>query len=284
MKHLAILVGNSRYQHLAELPSCHNDILAITKILKATEKYSSIVVIEDRESSEVKEKLRNSLNSDEPIAEVLIYLTGHGCFEDDEFFYCPSDFDHRRPNATGLSTDFLHTLLRTSGAELVVKIIDACNSGTTLIKSDQVFSSDQSNEFRHLIQMSSCLWSENSFADQHLSLFTEKLYSAALRKTEGAIYYTDIIENIRDEFLSVERQTPFFIMQGTGREKFANSANCFSELRAQLVQGESLIAVQTSNDEESPAESNLKDLLHTAEEKIATAERVNDLVNTFSSV
>jgi hypothetical protein len=43
-------------------------------------------------------------------------------------------------------------------------------------------------------------------------------------KTEGVVFYTDIINTLRDEFIDNNLQTPFFVSQHTGREQFVDDA------------------------------------------------------------
>src|ERR1019366_1641737 len=135
---------------------------------------------------------------------------------------------------TGLSISELHVLLRTPEADLVVKVIDACNSGALLIKSDGSFLPVNKQGFKNLIQISSCLDSQNSLTGDPLSVFTEKFRAAALRKLDGEVYFTDIIYALRDEFLQDDYQTPFFVAQGTGREQFVGNAKRLDGLRAKL--------------------------------------------------
>ena len=71
-----------------------------------------------------------------------------------------------------------------------------------------------------------------------LSAFTDKFQKAALRKTEGVVYYSDIISTLRDEFLSNDSQTPFFFSQGTGREQFVADAGQLASLRDRLMQSD----------------------------------------------
>ena len=43
--------------------------------------------------------------------------------------------------------------------------------------------------FKNILQIASCLDSQSSLTGDPLSLFTEKFRGAALRKTEGVVYY-----------------------------------------------------------------------------------------------
>ena len=231
MNSIAILIGNVSYDNASNLECCRADVSAIHNLLTLTEKYELIHTIIDKNSDELKEDLRKIFNIKDKYDEVFFYFTGHGCESNSNFYYCPTNFDSKRPNETGLSDIELNAFLRSTSANLVVKVIDACNSGTPLIKSERIFPELQKSGFNNIIQIASCLDSQNALPGTPLSLFTEKFQNAALRKTEGIIYYTDIIDTLRDDFLGNNSQTPHFISQGTGREQFVDNAKKFDTLR-----------------------------------------------------
>lgn len=233
MSNLAILIGNTDYCALNRLDCCRDDVLAMKELLLATGKYPQVEVIENAEADDLKTRIRNAIDKVQSPEELFFYYTGHGCQFEEEFFYCATNFDTKRPNETGISTSDLHTLLRLAGADLVVKVVDACNSGSLLVKSDLI-TPQLKQGFNNLIQISSCLDSQNSLTGNPLSLFTEKFRSAVLRKTDGVVYYTDVIGNLRDAFIDNNSQTPFFVSQVTGREKFVDDARLFDELRSKL--------------------------------------------------
>lgn len=282
MTNTAILVGNSDYQSLDTLTCCHNDLEAMKELLEATDKYDDIEIIENAEADHLKSQIRESVNKTQSREELFFYFTGHGFACDDEFYHCATGFDAKRPNETGLSTNELHTLLRNANSNLVVKVIDACNSGTLLVKENVVFQSQQKHGFNNLIQISSCCQSQNSFAGEPLSVFTDKFRAATLRKREGTIYYMDIIGSLRDEFIQNNEQTPFFVSQGTGREKFVETAQSLDGLRAQLVvTGEPSIEPEASDSQGSQTESSLQVLLDLAERNIVTPEIMRSFVDEF---
>ena len=212
--------------------------------------------------------MREVIDKQSSVGELFFYFTGHGCQQDDEFYHCATEFDPKNPNRTGISTNELHALLRMASADVVVKVIDACNSGTVLIKSGQGFALEKEPGFRTLIQISSCLDSQTSLTGQPLSVFTEKFRDSVLRKTEGVVHYTDIIYSLRDEFIGNNEQTPFFISQGTGRERFVDDAKRLITLRKRVL-------MQRQSSTESPnghaliaaTESTLPELLAAAEKR-----------------
>ena len=243
---------------------------AIGELLEATNKFETIELIMNCDSFQLKERIRTAIDAQKQIGEIFFYFTGHGYQHDSEFFFCATNFDAKRPNETGISNSELHTLLRAPEADLVVKVIDACSSGALLVKSsDGSFIPANKQGFKNLIQIASCLDSQNSLTGDPLSLFTDKFRVAALRKSEGIVYYTDIIEALRDEFLDNDSQTPHFVSQGTGREQFTEDASRLDKLRNRLLS-------ETGRTEGSPSTSSLitttsnpMDILEKAEQKFA---------------
>ena len=282
MNNAAILVGNTQYDSLSELPCCHNDLLAMKELLEETERYSYIEVIENTHADDLKARMRAVIDKQSSVRELFFYFTGHGCQQDYEFYYCATEFDSSRPNATGISTNELHELLSLSKPTVLVKVIDACNSGTVLVKSGQGFVLDDKPRFRHLIQISSCLDSQNSLAGRPLSVFTEKFRDSALRKTEGVVHYTDIVSTLRDDFINNQEQTPFFVTQGTGREEFVEDAARLDALRERiLLQRQNSSRSESDGALTSTTASTLTDLLATMENRSATPEKMSSFADSL---
>lgn len=279
MANIAILIGNSEYETLSALPCCEADVLAVKELVEATEKFESIEVISNSASSQLKDRVRCAFDNHRPIGEVFLYYTGHGFLHETEFFFCATNFDIKRPNETGLSNSELHVLLRSLDAELVVKVIDACNSGTLLVKSNHSFFPTSKQGFRNLIQIASCLDSQNALTGNPLSVFTDKFRTAALRKIEGVVYYTDIIDALRDEFLDSDSQTPHFVSQGTGREQFVENAKRLDALRAKLLPRVADTAdTPNSTSGDQPSRSPL-DILARAEGRLAKKELAQEFIS-----
>ena len=55
-----------------------------------------------------------------------------------------------------------------------------------------------------------------------------------VRKKEGVIYYTDIKNALRDDFIGSNDQSPFFVNQGTGREFLTDDAKRLDGFRNEL--------------------------------------------------
>jgi hypothetical protein len=162
MANIGILIGNTSYQTLGTLGCCQADVLAMQELLEATAKFDSIEIIINQDSFQLKERIRAAIDAKKDIQELFLYFSGHGYQRESDFYFCATNFDQKRPNETGLSNSELHTLLRAPEADLVVKVIDACCSGTLLVKSDVQFQPASKQGFKNLIQIASCLDSQSS--------------------------------------------------------------------------------------------------------------------------
>ena len=282
MVNAAILIGNSRYSSLPSLACCHADLHAMKELLELTAKYSDICLIEDSDADVLKSRVREAILNRKSTNELFLYFTGHGYQHETDFYLCAADFDAKRPNETGLSTDELHALLRLANANLIVKVVDACNSGTLLVKQESQFNPNQKQGFKNLIQISSCRQDQSSLTGESLSIFTEKLRAAALRKVEGTIYYTDIVNSLRDAFIENDEQTPFFVFQVTGRESFVEDARLLDALRDRLAAAvASSVECQSERQDPLPTPRPLQELLEVAEQNVATPSIIDSLVSTF---
>lgn len=281
MPNVAILVGNTEYRALTKLECCAADVAAMKELLEATEKYETIEIVENAGANDLKAMIRAAVDKAKSQGELLFYFTGHGYTYEEEFFYCATNFDSNRPNETGLSTTELHTLLRLANADLVIKVADACNSGTHLIKADIGLTQQNKHGFKNLIQISSCLDTQSSLTGHPLSLFTEKFRNAALSKTEGVVHYMDVIGALRDQFIGNDGQIPFFVQQGTGREEFVDDAHKLDKVRAAVKQRETATALTASEALPPAKPPTLVELLSSTETKFATVERMSSFVATF---
>ena len=252
------------------------------ELLELTEKYSDICIVEDSDADGLKSRVREAILHRTSTDELFLYFTGHGYQHETDFFLCASNFDAKRPNATGISTDELHEFLRLANANLVVKVIDACNSGTLLVKADSQFNPSQKQGFENLIQISSCRQDQSSLTGEALSAFTEKFRAAALRKDEGTVYYTDIVNSLRDAFIENDEQTPFFVFQVTGRESFVEDARRLDALRNRLqAEVDSSLECQSEQEDLPPTSRSLQELLDVAEQKVATPPIIESFTSAF---
>lgn len=135
---LAIVISVSEYIDTRNnLPGCKKDADFINSILNKTGKFDEILFINEKLSSgKVKEKFTAfiSEHKSKKIGELFFYYTGHGEFQNDEFYYLLSDYNQDKKNQTTLQNEEVDSLFRTLNPELIIKVIDACQSGKAYIK------------------------------------------------------------------------------------------------------------------------------------------------------
>ena len=235
---IAIIIGVSNYLDAKNnLPGCNTDAEAMNQILKKTDKFENILHINDSQpSAKTKELLTNFIldNRSKPINELFFYYSGHGEFSKDEFYYILSDFDPKKKNQTSLQNSEIDDLIRTLSPELVIKVIDACQSGMTYIKETNFLNkyfTESKKGFNKCYFLNSSLNNQSSFQDKNISFFTFSFIKALKEHDTNEIRYKDIIDVISDEFSSNQEQTPFFVIQADLTERF-----CFfsKELREYL--------------------------------------------------
>lgn len=275
LSRLAIIVGNSEYDHLHRLSCCADDVNAMQEFLKETHGYDQIEILQNLKANDLKDRLREIVAPEGAYKEILFYFTGHGHNIRDIFYFCSADFDSNRPNETGLSNEDLLEIFRASNADLIVQIIDACNSGTRIIKDAcyGILPPPTKEGIRNYILIASCLNDQNSLTGDPLSVFTEKFIEASLKKTKGEVFYSDVINVLRDAFIENNTQTPYFISQGTGREIFIRDAAMLDTLREKMTPRPEA-AAQVENVSQIVS---LKERLKQEEDRFCT----KDLANKF---
>jgi hypothetical protein len=283
MPNAAVLVGNTCYLNLQPLECCRADVAAMKDLLNATGKYENITVIENKAADALKSEIRAAIDKVPSPEELFFYFTGHGHQHETQFFLCATNFDCKRPNETGLSKDELYTLLRLPNAGLIVNVLDACYSGTLLIKSETAWVPVALKEgIRNLLVFASSLDWQHSLTGHPLSAFTENFRDAALRKLEGIVYYTDISNTLRDVFIDNQTQTPYFISQATAREQFIDDAKKLDALRNSLQQERVAVGEQSEPGQHLPAGApSLLERLQAADRKVVTPERMSNFVDMF---
>lgn len=234
MKNYAIILGVSEYLNAHNLPACKNDADKMYKLLDATGKYEILQMDETLKKTEIIEKIDSFIDDTdlaEGIGEIFFYFSGHGDQDDTDMHYILQDTERDRINATALNNNELDNVIREKNPKLFVKVIDACESGLSYIKSfnegnfyqkkDSVNRKSQKS-FESCIFMSSSKKDESSVATRECSLFTRVFIEAVLEGSKaGTVRYSDIQNYITDEFADKRYgQTPFFSSQGDGRAIF----------------------------------------------------------------
>lgn len=230
-KKIAIIIGISDYVNVPSLNGCKVDADSIRTILDATGKYDEILQMDGKvDSSELDQRLPEFISKykSETIDEVLFYYSGHGCLLNDSFAYVASDFDSSIPNSTTLNNDTVDDLLKSLNANLVVKVIDACKSGTQYVKDIELthkYINQHKDEFTNCYFMFSSRNDQYSMATPSLSIFTRSFIQAVKNCPIGEIKYASIAKRIADDFIKNPDQKPQFVNQAELTEVFCNKDN-----------------------------------------------------------
>ncbi|HDX8590384.1 TPA: caspase family protein [Aeromonas dhakensis] len=239
---LGIVLAISDYgSQQNDLPGCKIDGSAISSIFKSDDKFDDALIIsENTTSGNVKGQLIDFINKykDKEINDVVFYYTGHGDFSGNEFYFLLSDYDSSRKKQTTLENAELDNLLKTLGAKVTVKIVDACHSGQAYIKDSDAFDKylhDTKSRFAKCYFMFSSQLEQYSYQDQSLSFFTKSFVSAVREHSSNIIRYKDIIDYVSDSFSSNAQQTPFFVVQADFTEPFCSISQSLRDSLEQLT-------------------------------------------------
>lgn len=226
---LAFVVGVSRYSNIDDLPACRADAELLRKILRATNRYNQVVYyIDNTRSNHIKANMADFVRHHHRanIDEFFWYFSGHGQFSDGDFRYLLSDYDEERPMQTTLSNSDVDGFIRSLRPKLAVKVVDACNAGTSYVKDSNALRkhlNESRREFRNCYFMFSSLQSQSSYQNSELSFFTKSFCRSIAVTSAKEIRYKDIIDFVSDEFEGSQQQTPLFVNQANFTEKFASN-------------------------------------------------------------
>lgn len=234
MKSVAVLVGNAEYAQENNLPCCREDVSAFYSLLEATGRFDEIISKVDLDADGMRTAVRDALPLSEDYEEIFFFFSGHGCHIAGDLYLCGTNFDGSHPNETGLSHSDLIDVFRAATPKVLITVFDACFSGAPLVKGAPVVPEIAKSGLQNVIQFSSSLDSQTSLGGEKLSEFTRAFLEASVRKNEGDVFYTDIKNALRDEFLGNNSQTPFFVNQGTGRERLVDDVKKLITFKTKL--------------------------------------------------
>ena len=280
---VAILIGISKYEKLTPLPGCKADLVLMEELLRKTDDYSEILSIgEDTNSSKVKRKVSEWIENliGKEVNEVFFYYTGHGVFQNEEFYFCCSDFDKNKFNTTGITNSEIDEWLRNLNATLAIKVIDACQSGIQYVKDSEIqfltkLKGSNPKSFKNCYFMFSSQNDQSSYQDDKLSFFTKAFALSIKDHQEERIRYRDIIDYISDYFVSDGSQKPHFVMDASSTEEF-----CFiNEDLKQFLNTTSLLnePIETTEVIDTPALS-LKEIVASDASKFCNEEEVSEIL------
>ncbi len=225
MLNLGVVIAVSEYTDDAgNLPACSQDGAAFLEVLRTSEKFKDVLYIDrDTTSANVKRRLAEFVKKYEgqDIGEVVFYFTGHGEFVGDEFYYLLSDYQQRRRKQTSLENTELDNIVRSLKPALFAKVVDACHSGMTYIKSVDEFNEylkAANSKFKKLYFLFSSQSEQFSYQNNRISYFTESVLKAIAAHAGDEIRYKDIIDYVSDEFKIHDFQTPLLLRKQTSRK------------------------------------------------------------------
>ena len=239
---LAIIISVSDYVSLNRLPGCKNDALLMKNILDNTSKFEDTLVLDESKPSDFeKQNLIEFIDGhkDQKIEELFFYYSGHGDFDNNEFYYLLADYDNKKKQQTSLKNSELDILLRSLKPELTVKVIDACHSGVEYIKEKDSLSKyigQTEQSFKRCYFMFSSESNQSSYANQKISYFTRAFAQALTAQKTELVRYRSITDYISDEFENNKEQQPLFISQANGTEVFCNKGKNFDDTIKKLLE------------------------------------------------
>ncbi|MEE2945830.1 MAG: caspase family protein [Pseudomonadota bacterium] len=282
MEKLALLFGASEYTNADDLGCCERDVEAVQKLIEHSGEDYSVLKLFNTSSDITKNQIRAFFEENSEVKETFVYFSGHGLATEDDFLFCTSDFQSQRQNSTSVSRTFLLNVLRDAKVPSVALVIDACESGKSLIKSHpRAF--DPPHPLEKFWQLSSSHSNQYSYTGDPLSSFTKAFIQACLAKDDGPLYYSDIQDGIKDYFGADGDQTPYFISQGTAREKLCSDVSNFNSVRSELQMLAGLISSDAEFSDKGEPLSSFFDELQKIEPQFATKETLQNQVTALSS-
>ncbi len=285
---IAILIGVSTYDSIGNnLPGCKNDITALKEVLIATSEFQEVKIFEDRvQSSLLKEELTNFFNlyKGQNISELFFYFTGHGSYHQDDFYYLLSDYDDTKRRQTSLQNSEIDKLIKSLNPEMVIKIIDACQSGVSYIKTDnnivEKYYQKTGDSFKKCYFLHSSMTNQYSYQNNDLSHFTKSILNSIKLSSKNEIRYKDVIDHISDEFESITEQTPFFVTQADFTEPFIKVTKQIKDILSQYI----VDFNEGENIKQNPVYSTFIDYIKKDAEIYSSEEEVKELLSEIKDL
>lgn len=253
---IAVIIGISEFDNCQDLPACINDIVAIDDLLIATNEFDEIKSFKGNVRSDYIKTELSTIFSElqgKDIEELFFYFSGHGSFINDEFYYILSDYDENVKRQTSLQNSEIDSMIKSINPKMVTKIIDACQSGVSYIKSDtnivKNYYEKTTGSFDKCYFMHSSMRSQSSYIHSHLSDFTKSFLESIHKTGRDSIRYKDIMDYISDEFEKSTNQTPFFITQADFTEKFMNVSSEIHKVLEKYIEKSDNIEAKPSKED-----------------------------------
>ena len=244
-ENVAIILAVSDYGPTNSLTGCENDAALIKAILEKTGKFppdNCLFIDEDTSSGAVKGALSRFIGGlkGRDVGEIFYFYSGHGLFDGTDFYYLLSDYQTARTQVTTLANAELDEMLRSLGADLTVKVIDACYSAQQYVKSPDDFEKAirvTSLTYKNCYFMFSSEQTQASWQDSNFSYFTLEFAKAIEQHSSSSIRYKDIIDFVSDSFAPNARQRPVFVAQANFTEEFCTVDESMRQMISDRLSG-----------------------------------------------
>ncbi|PTM96483.1 caspase family protein [Mycoplana dimorpha] len=289
MAKLGIVIGVSENKApLQSLAACKNDGSAIAEVLRQTSRFDELLVlIESGEttSTVVKDQISAFVgrHKSSDVEEVVFYFSGHGDFVGDEFYHILSDYDPSARNRTSLANTELDAMIRGLSPKLFVKIVDACHSGTSYIKSSEglrEFLKGGQAGFTDVYFLYSSQSDQVSWTSGNLSAFTECLLSEIGRRDSGATRYRDLMSAASDYFESTN-QTPQFVTQSDYTQIFCEGSPAMQAVVARYLPALSLAEAAADARDQGGKNISLIERIQRVDETLCTKDEAEAAIDNI---
>lgn len=297
MARIAIVISVSENKlPMMSLAAFAKDGEAFAAILKETGRFDEILTLsspEETSSRFVKSSISGLIERfrGQSVDEVIFYFSGHGDFSGNEFHHILSDYEASSRNQTTLANSELDGLIRSLSLGLFAKVVDACYSGTSYIKSEEeLFDYLRSSKigFKDTYFLYSSQSDEPSWTDGPVSAFTKSLLEAIGRQDAGTVRYRDLISAASDHFEANGKQTPHFVTQASFTEVFCDASPQMQTLVRKFVPGRpSTLTVSTpSGSSIAPPKKSLSlvERVQRAEQTYRTREQATEALERFGEI
>ena len=292
---LAILIGVDTYTLPGNnLPGCVNDIKIMSELLKNLNKFDDILILNKNESSKaVKDKIlkfiiKHSVEGNS-IDDFLFYFTGHGKFDENEFYYILSDYSENKIKQTSLENSELDTWIRKLSPKTTIKIVDACYSGAQYIKdinSVKTVLDKTKKQINDCYFMYSSKSNQTSMQTDLISFFTLSFVNAVLNSNVGELRYKEIMDYISDSFAKIDGQTPYFVTQGDFTNVFGSITD---ELKSKLQETYNSFSSNLEDNDNKNVHTNLIDLIKsdadnycTKDEMLSNLDKIKNVIENYT--
>uniref|UniRef100_UPI004048050A caspase family protein n=1 Tax=Polynucleobacter sp. TaxID=2029855 RepID=UPI004048050A len=131
---IALIIGNSKYQHLNTLPNAINDAKEIDASLKKIGFSTSLLI--DSTDATSRRELRKFSEKSENASIALVFYAGHGAQVNGENFILPVDIEiPNRESDIQLSSIKVDDVINSLRSKTKVVFLDACRDNPALLKS-----------------------------------------------------------------------------------------------------------------------------------------------------